>query len=155
MATAANGVVIGKDVTLKNMPPAELALLPKGIDAVVPWDFTNSLIIDERKSGRAIDISFPYNMYQGSVYVRQELVDNVPDVVKAIAEAVVEATLWIRANPAKAIDAMLEEPNLKNVPRALLTASRSLRLRAPSATVSSSRAWRLVAVRRCRCRRSV
>ncbi len=122
MATAANGVVIGKDVTLKNMPPAELALLPKGIDAVVPWDFTNSLIIDERKTGRAIDISFAYNMYQGSVYVRQELVDNVPDVVKAIAEAVVEATLWTRANPAKAIDAMLEEPNLKNVPRALLTA---------------------------------
>ena len=33
-----------------------------------------------------------------------------------------EATLWIRANPAKAVDAMLEEPNLKNVPRGLLTA---------------------------------
>lgn len=122
MAAASNGIVIGKDVTLKNMPPAELALLPKGIDAVVPWDYTNSLIIDERKTGRAIDVSYPYNIYQGSVYVRQELVDNVPDVAKALAEAVVEATLWIRANPAKAVDAMLEDPNLKNVPRTLLTA---------------------------------
>ena len=122
MATGANGVVIGKDVTLKNMPPAELALMPKGIDAVVPWDYTNSLIIDERKSGRPIDVSYAYNIYQGSVYVRQELVDNVPDVARAITEAVVESTLWIRTNPAKAVDAMLEEPNLKNVPRGLLTA---------------------------------
>ena len=40
--------------------PAELALMPKGIDAVVPWDYTNSLIIDERKSGRPIDVSYPY-----------------------------------------------------------------------------------------------
>lgn len=122
MAAAFAKLEIGKDVTLKNMPPAELALMPKGVDAVVPWDFTVSLITQERKTGRTLDVSYPYNIYQGSVYVRKELVDNVPDVARAIAEAVVEATLWIRLQPEKAVDAMLEEPNLKNVPRSLLVA---------------------------------
>ena len=64
------------------MPPPEQLLMPKGIDAVVPWDYTCSLMINERKNGRSIDVSYPYNIYQGSIYVRLGLVDNVPDVVQ-------------------------------------------------------------------------
>ena len=37
------------------------------------------------------------NIYRGSICVRQELVDNVPDVVR-ITDAIVEATLWLRLN---------------------------------------------------------
>jgi ABC-type nitrate/sulfonate/bicarbonate transport system substrate-binding protein len=120
LSLAANNLVVGKDVVFRNMPPPEQALLPKGIDAVVPWDFTNSLVISERKTGRAIDVHYPYVMYLGVTYVRQELVDNVPDVVQAIVDSIVEAQLWIRLNADKAVDALLEEPNLKLVPRSLL-----------------------------------
>ncbi|MCU0968155.1 MAG: ABC transporter substrate-binding protein [Rubrivivax sp.] len=120
LSLAANKLAIGKDVTFRNMPPPEQALLPKGIDAVVPWDFTNSLIINERKTGRPIDVHYPYVMYLGVTYVRQELVDNVPDVVQAIADSIVESQLWIRANPDKAVDALLEDPNLRLQPRSLL-----------------------------------
>lgn len=119
-ALAANKLTIGKDVTLRNMPPSEQALLPKGIDAIVPWDFTNSLVINERKTGRPIDVHYPYNMYLGVTYVRQELVDNVPDVVQALSDAILEAQLWIRLNPEKAVDALLEDPNLRLQPRTLL-----------------------------------
>jgi ABC-type nitrate/sulfonate/bicarbonate transport system substrate-binding protein len=120
LSLAANKLTIGKDVAFRNMPPPEQALLPKGIDAVVPWDFTNSLIINERKTGRAIDVHYPHMMYLGATYIRQELVDNVPDIAQAIADSIVEAQLWIRLNPEKTVDAMLEDPNLRLLPRTLL-----------------------------------
>lgn len=120
LSLAANKLTIGKDVAFRNMPPPEQALLPKGIDAIVPWDFTNSLVINERKSGRAIDVHYPYVMYLGATYVRQELVDNVPDVVQAIADSIVESQLWIRHSPEKAVDALLADPNLRLLPRTLL-----------------------------------
>ncbi len=121
MMAGLNGINIGKDVVLKNMPPPEQLLMPKGIDAVVPWDYTCSLMINERKNGRSIDVSYAYNIYQGSIYVRQELVDNVPDVVQALTDAIVEATLWLRLNVEPAVNAMMEDANLKNAPRTLLT----------------------------------
>lgn len=120
LALAHNKVTIGKDVTFRSMPPAEQALLPKGIDVVVPWDFTNSMITRERKTGRAIDAHFPYNIYLGVTYLRQELVDNVPDVAQAIVDAIVESQLWIRLHPKETVDALLADPNLKLMPRSLL-----------------------------------
>lgn len=120
IAAQVAGLQIGKDIILKNMPPGEQMAMPKGIDAVVPWDPTPTMIQDERKNGRFIDTSFAYNLYEGNFYVRQELIDNVPDVVQAFADAYVEATLWIRLNPEKAADVMREDPNLKNFSRDIL-----------------------------------
>lgn len=120
MAAQVHGLQLGKDVILKNMPPGEQMAMPKGLAGVVPWDPTPTMIVEDRKMGRIVDVSFPYNIYEGNFYVRQELVDNVPDVVQAYADAVVEATLWIRRNPEKAADLMAEDPNLKNFPKATL-----------------------------------
>jgi sulfonate transport system substrate-binding protein len=114
-AAAVHGIDIGKDVILKNMPLSEQLQLPKGVAAVVPWDHTASLITDERKTGRAIDSSHPYNLYEGIGFVRQELIDNVPDVVQAITDAYVEAVLYIRRHPAQTVQFLHEDPNLKNV----------------------------------------
>jgi len=97
------GLQIGKDVILKNMPPGEQILMAKGIGAVVPWE-PSVTIIEERKTGREVDTIFSYNLYEGMFYVRQELIDNVPDVVQAISDAFMEASLWIRLNPDKAVD---------------------------------------------------
>ena len=107
------GLQIGKDVILKNMPPSEQILMAKGIGAVVPWE-PSVTIIEERKTGREVDTIFPYNFYEGMFYVRQELIDNVPDVVQAISDAFMEATLWIRLNPDKAADFLAAEPTLKS-----------------------------------------
>jgi len=120
MVAQVHGLQLGKDVILKNMPPGEQMAMPKGLAGVVPWDPTPTMIVDDRKTGRIIDVSFPYNFYEGNFYVRQELIENVPDVVQAYADAVVEATLWIRLNPEKAADMMAEDPNLKNFPKATL-----------------------------------
>lgn len=114
------GLQIGKDVILKNMPPGEQLLMTKGIGAVVPWEPSVTIITEERKTGREVDTIFPYNLYEGMFYVRQELIDNVPDVVQAISDAFMEATLWIRLNPDKAADMLADEPMLKAYGKPLL-----------------------------------
>lgn len=114
------GLQIGKDVILKNMPPGEQLLMAKGIGAVVPWEPTVTIITEDRKAGKEVDTIFPYNFYEGMFYVRQELIDNVPDVVQAISDAFMEATLWIRLNPDKAADFLAAEPLLKVYGRPLL-----------------------------------
>ncbi|HEX5130781.1 MAG TPA: NrtA/SsuA/CpmA family ABC transporter substrate-binding protein, partial [Usitatibacter sp.] len=119
-AMEVNGLVAGKDVILKNMPPGEQMALPKGIDGVVAWDPAPAMMLNERKNGRIIDSIFPYNLFEGNFYVRQELVDNVPDVVQAFSDAFAEATLWTRAYPDKAVQLMTEEPQLKNFSKEIL-----------------------------------
>lgn len=120
MAARVNGIEINKDVILKNMPPGEQMALPKGLAGVVPWDPTPTMMVEERKNGRIIDTIFPYNMYEGQFYVRQELVDNVPDVVQAFSDALVEAVLWTRLYPEKAAELMAQDPNLRHYSKSIL-----------------------------------
>jgi ABC-type nitrate/sulfonate/bicarbonate transport system substrate-binding protein len=119
-AAKANGIEIGKDIILKNMPPGEQMAMPKGIDAVVPWDPTPTIMVKERKNAKIISDIFPYNIYAGTFYVRQEVIDNAPDVVQAFTDAIAEATLWIRKNPNAAVAVMKEDPNLKNYSNEIL-----------------------------------
>jgi ABC-type nitrate/sulfonate/bicarbonate transport system substrate-binding protein len=119
-AAAANRLRLGKDFVIKNLPQAEQIKLPSELAGVVPWDSTATLITSELKTGRAIDVSYPYNVYQGSFFVRKELVEAVPDVVKALTEALVEADLLIRLNPDRAADAMAAREEMKAFPRSLL-----------------------------------
>ena len=80
------GLQIGKDVILKNMPPAEQTTDGQGHRRGGAMG-TVGTIMKERKTGREVDTIFPYNFYEGMFYVRQELIDNVPDVVQAISDA--------------------------------------------------------------------
>lgn len=120
MSAQLNGLEIGKDVILKNMPPGEQMAMPRGVTGVVSWDPTPTMMVQERKNGRIVDTIFPYNMYEGQFYLRSELVENVPDVAQAFSDAFAEATLWIRANPEKAAALKGEDPNLKNYSREIL-----------------------------------
>ncbi|GAA4342464.1 hypothetical protein GCM10023165_24230 [Variovorax defluvii] len=120
MSAQINGVEIGKDVILKNMPPGEQMAMPRGITGVVAWDPTPTMMVEERKNGRIVDSIFPYNIYEGQFYLRSELIENVPDVAQAFSDAFAEATLWTRLNPEKAAALMAEDPNLKNYSRELL-----------------------------------
>lgn len=120
MAAQLNGLVIGKDVILKNMPPGEQMSLPKGITGVVSWDPTPTMIVEERKTGRIVDSIFDYNIYEGQFYLRSELIEHVPDVAQAFSDAFAEAMLWTRLHPEKAAALMGEDPNLKNYAPAIL-----------------------------------
>ncbi len=119
-AAAVNGLVAGRDFVLKNIPLAEQQKMPADVTAVVPWDLTCTYIISELKTGRAVDVSYPYNVYQGGFYVRKEILDDAPDVAQAITDAIVEADLWMRLNEEKAAALMAEIPSLKIYPQTLL-----------------------------------
>ena len=120
MAAQVAGIKIGKDVILKNMPIGEQMALPKGIDAVVPWDAGASMIVEDRKNGRIIDSIYPYNMYEGNFVVRQELIDNVPDVVQALSDAYVESLLWARHDLDGTVKHLQADPSLKNFSKEIL-----------------------------------
>ena len=119
-AAEVHGLAIGKDVVLKNMPIADQLTMPQGVAAVVPWEPAASQVMVGLKTGREIDSIFPYNFYEGNFYVRQEMIDNVPDVVQAIMDAHVEADLWVRRHPEKAVEYLLEEPMIRGFGRELL-----------------------------------
>ena len=138
-----SGLQIGKDVILKNMPPGEQLLMAKGIGAVVPWEPSVTIITEDRKTGREVDTIFPYNFYEGMFYVRQELIDNVPDVVQAISDAFMESTLWIRLNPDKAADFLAAEPMLKVYGKPLLLQQTQLynNLYKPTSSYPFAKMW--------------
>jgi ABC-type nitrate/sulfonate/bicarbonate transport system substrate-binding protein len=120
-AAAAAGLKMGLDVVIKNVPLGEQKKALGEIDAVVPWDPMSTLVATEA-GNRAIDVSYPYNVYQGSIVIRDEIIAAAPDVAQALTEALVEAELWLRANPNKAVDGMVAMPDFKALPRELLAA---------------------------------
>lgn len=142
-AAVANGVEIGKDVILKNLPLSEQLQLPKGVAAVVPWDHTLSLLTDDRKTGRLIDSSHRYSIYEGIGFVRAELIENVPDVVQAITDSFIEAALWIRLKPADAVDLVRQDPALKAVDPTFIASqiAKNNNLFKPTALIPQPRFW--------------
>lgn len=142
-AAVANGVEIGKDVILKNIPLAEQLQLPKGVAAVVPWDHTLSLLTEARKTGRLIDSSHPYSIYEGIGFVRQELIDNAPDLVQAITDSLIEAALWLRAKPADAVALIAQDPALKTLDPAFIAGqiAANNNLFKPTALIPQPKFW--------------
>lgn len=120
LTAAVNGLALGRDFVLKNMPVSEQQKMPPDVAAVVPWDLTCTYIITELKTGRAIDVSYPYNVYQGGFYLREEIAQKAPDVMQALTDAIVEADLWLRLNEEKAAQMMAELPSMKAYPVSLL-----------------------------------
>lgn len=114
------GLKPGTDVTLKNMPIPEQQTLPKGIDAVVPWDPAPTFMQTQIKNARLIDSVFPHNFYMGCFYVHEDLIKNAPDVVQALVDAHVEAILLGRFDVDGVAKLLKQDPNLASLPDALL-----------------------------------
>jgi len=109
-----------KDVQLKNMTIPDQATFPQGIDAVFPWAFTPRYMMDYRKNGIELEDSGRYQVYFAGTYVRQELLQNAPEAVQAMMDAMVEALLWSRLKPEQATDMVREFEGLKGYPRKLI-----------------------------------
>lgn len=97
------GLQAGKDYVFAGMSPREGQYLPKGVDVVVSFDPYVSFM-DSRKNARKIDVAFPYLFNKGYDFVRKEIHENAPDVVQALSDATLEATLYTRADLEKVVD---------------------------------------------------
>ena len=97
------GLVLNKDYKLAGMTLREAQFIPKGVDAVVSYDPFVSVTLN-KKIGRKIDDAFPYYFNKGYDFVRKEIHDNAPDVVQALSDAMLEATLFTRYDIEKAVN---------------------------------------------------
>lgn len=112
-AAAVNGLVANKDYRLAGMTLREAQFLPAGVDAVVSYDpfVTTSLA---RGIGRKIDNAFPYYFNKGYDFVRGEIHDNAPDVVQALSDAMLEATLFTRLRPEEGAGFYYDDPRVSS-----------------------------------------
>jgi sulfonate transport system substrate-binding protein len=113
------GLEVNKHYRLAGMSLREAQFLPKGVDAVVSYDPFVSVTLS-RKVGRKIDDAFPYYFNKGYDFVRREIHENAPDVVQALADAKLEATLYSRFDLEKAVAMYHADPRVATAyPRAL------------------------------------
>jgi sulfonate transport system substrate-binding protein len=86
-----NGVDFSK-IKKVHMGPAEVIMMPKGIDAGATWNPFIELMEYRKDIAKFFDlISLPSF---GGVSAHNELIENVPDIVQAIVDMHMEATLW-------------------------------------------------------------
>lgn len=101
-AAETNRLVVNQDFFLLAIETAAQSNLPPNASAFAPWDPVQSYIADERRTGRVIDVVFPYHFSSTQLIVRRELIDSVPDVVQALVDAYQEAILLVRLRPNQA-----------------------------------------------------
>jgi sulfonate transport system substrate-binding protein len=105
------GLVANKDYKLAGMSLREAQFLPKGVDAVVSYDPFVSVTLN-KNIGRKIDDAFPYYFNKGYDFVRREIHENAPDVVQALADAILEATLYTRFDIERAVGMYHSDPRV-------------------------------------------
>lgn len=110
-AAAHWGLEAGKHYTLAGMSLREAQFLPRGVDAVVSYDPFVSVTL-ARKIGRKIDDAFPYYFNKGYDFVRAEIHQNAPDVVQALSDAMLEATLYVRQDFDRAVGMYHSDPRV-------------------------------------------
>lgn len=120
IALRAHGMTPGKDVILKNLRPADMLIMPRGLTGVVQWASYNWDHIYERRNARKIDSIFPYNFFMGTYWMRQEILDRAPDVAQALVDAYVEGVLYTKFDPADAVRITQEDVMHKSIPPALV-----------------------------------
>ena len=109
-AAAYLGLKDNQDFTLRSMPPGDLATGPKGVDVFTIWEPHVSYSTEVLKTTRLLETLNPYYIYSGYYYTRLEIEENAPDVAQLMTDAFVEAVLWAKANPQKALDSLMAQP---------------------------------------------
>ena len=99
-----------QDFTLRSTPPGDLATGPKGIDVYTIWEPHVSYSTEVLKSTRLLETLNPYYIYSGYYYTRLEIEENAPDVAQLMTDAFMEAVLWAKANPDKAVASLMAQP---------------------------------------------
>lgn len=109
-AAAQLGLKENQDFTLRSTPPGDLATGPKGVDVFTIWEPHVSYSTEVLKATRLLEPLDPYYIYSGYYYTRQEIEENAPDVAQLMTDAFIEAVLWGKANPEKAVASLMEQP---------------------------------------------
>jgi ABC-type nitrate/sulfonate/bicarbonate transport system substrate-binding protein len=118
----ASGLDPFKDMQVKNMPIPEQATMAKGLDAVVPWDPAVELMERDRKNATLFADTTEFMYYFGTMYVREEIVREAPDVAQALVDMFVETVLYSRSQPRQTAELLKRDPVLETYPLELIEA---------------------------------
>ncbi|MGH7662490.1 MAG: ABC transporter substrate-binding protein [Vulcanimicrobiaceae bacterium] len=113
-AAKATGLEVGKHYTLAGVSLRDAQYMPGGLDAVVTYDPFSS-VMRQKKVGREIDNVFPYYFNTGYDFVKRDIHENAPDVVQALADAMLEATLYTRYDINKAVEMYWSNPQVQSI----------------------------------------
>lgn len=111
IAVKVYGLEEGKDYVIKNTAPADILMMPQGIDIVGIWE-PNVMLMDEfLKNARIFDLINNYEIFNGYSYMRGEIEENAPDVVQAYADSFMEAQLIARYKPKEVVSDFAADPS--------------------------------------------
>jgi len=122
----ASGLDPFKDMQVKNMPIPEQATMPRGIDAVVPWDPAVAWMERDRKNATLFADTTDFMYYFGTMYVREEIVKEAPDVAQALVDMFVETVLYSRYQPKQVAELLKKDPVLEPYPLELIQAQNQM-----------------------------
>jgi ABC-type nitrate/sulfonate/bicarbonate transport system substrate-binding protein len=105
------GLEEGKDYILKNTSPADMIIMPKGIDIVGIWEPNVIMMTEFLKNARILELIDNYEIFNGYTYIRGEIEDNAPDVIQAYTDAFVEAQLYARLKTKEVLAAFVADPS--------------------------------------------
>lgn len=120
-AAAYLGLEADRDFTLVSAPPGDLATGPRGIDVFTIWEPHITYSTEILKATRLLESLNPYYIYSGYYFTRLEIEENAPDVAQLMTDAFIEAVLWAKANPEKAVASLKSHPAYGRLSTDLIT----------------------------------
>jgi sulfonate transport system substrate-binding protein len=130
------GLEENKDFVLRNTGPADILLMPKGIDIAGMWEPNVLLMTEFRRNARILELIDTYEFFNGYSYMRGELEQNAPDVIQAYTDAFVEARLIARSRPKEVIDAFAAHPSQRGREPALIQRDAEVHVLHPKPTLN-------------------
>src|SRR5204863_187372 len=103
-------VVWSGEEMINNILQQEKLLEKRGIDVYTIWEPHVSYSTEVLKSTHLLETLNPYYIYSGYYYTRMEIEENAPDVAQLMTDAFIEAVLWAKANPDKAVASLMAQP---------------------------------------------
>jgi ABC-type nitrate/sulfonate/bicarbonate transport system substrate-binding protein len=128
------GLEENKDFIMKNMAPADIIPMPKGVDVVGMWEPNVILMTEFLKNAKIIDLINNYEFFNGYSYMRGELEEGAPDVVQAYVDAFVEAQLYTRLKSAEVMAGFAADPSQRGRDPKLIERDATIHLLNPKPT---------------------
>lgn len=130
------GLKEGTDYVMKNMGPADIVTMPKGIDVTGIWEPNVLLMTEFRKNARILELIDRYEFFNGYSYMRGEIEQHAPDVVQAYTDAFVEARLIARLKQTEVLEAFAKDPSQRGRDPKLLARDAAIHVFDPKPTLN-------------------
>lgn len=126
----------GRDFVIRNMGPADIIPMPKGIDVAGMWEPNVVMMTEFLKNARILELVDKYEIYSGYSYLRGELEAEVPDVVQAYTDAFIEARLLTRLKPQEILSAFTAHDSQRGRDPKLIQRDAEIHILNPAPTVN-------------------